>query len=154
MKKSIVGSLLLLVATVSFGQTQPAICPKHIETPEYPALARQTRLMGEIAHSVTIDADGRVEHVTAVVGKDKPQPYPLLQNSAVENMQHWTFTKPPFVPYTEVIVYDYEDDLSLPPSGGPKRLPVITKVMFDLPDRVRILTNVPIIDTDKSKSRP
>jgi hypothetical protein len=56
LKKSIVVSLLLLVGTVSFGQSQPAICPKHIEKP----LARQTRLMGEIVLSVTIDADVRL----------------------------------------------------------------------------------------------
>jgi TonB family protein len=68
LKKRIVVSLLFLVATISFGQTQTAICPKHIETPEYPPLARQTRLMGEVVLSVTIDADGRVERVTAVVG--------------------------------------------------------------------------------------
>ena len=154
LKKSIVVSLLFLVATVSFGQTQPAICPKHIETPEYPPLARQTRLMGEIVLSVTIDADGRVEHVTTIAENHKRQPFPLLQNSAVENMQHWTFTKPPFAPYTEVIVYDYEDDPSLPPSGGSKGLPVVTKVAFDLPDRVRILMNGPIVNTVKSKSRP
>jgi outer membrane biosynthesis protein TonB len=53
-------SNLLLVATVSSAQTQPAICPRHIETPEYPPLARVTRLMGEVVLSVTIDADGMV----------------------------------------------------------------------------------------------
>ena len=151
MKKSIVVSLLLLVATASFGQSQPAICPKHIETPEYPLLARQTRLMGEIVLSVTIDAEGKVQHVSAKTEKPNQKAFQLLRNSAIENMQRWTFTKPPTAPYTEVIVYDYEDDPTLPPSGGPKALPVITRVVFDLPDRVRILTNVPIIDTNKSK---
>ena len=87
-------------------------------------------------------------------GKPDHRVYQLLQDSAIENMQHWTFTKPSTAPYTEVFVYDYEDDLSLPPSGGPKRLPVITKVLFDLPDRARILTNVPIIDTNGSGSQP
>jgi len=115
LKKSIVVSLLLLVATVSFAQTQPAICPRHIETPEYPPLARVTRLMGEVVLSVTIDADGKVQHVTATAEKQKQQ---LLQNSAIDNMQHWTFTKPPFAPYTQLIVYDYQDDPMLPPSGG------------------------------------
>ena len=152
LKKKIVVSLLLLIGTMSFGQTQPAICPKHIETPQYPRLARQTRMLGEIALSVTIDADGRVENVKALSGGGKPKPSQFLQNAAVENMQHWTFTKPPFAPYTETIIYDYEDDPSLPPSGGPKNLPVLTRVMIDLPDRVSILTNVPIINTDESKS--
>ena len=78
----------------------------------------------------------------------------LLQDSAIENVQHWTFVKPPTAPYTEVVVYDYEADPSLPPSGGAKRMSVITKVLFDLPDHVRILTNVPINDANKSKFQP
>ena len=151
MKKSIVTSLFFLVTTISVGQTQPAICPKHIETPEYPPLARQTRMLGEIALSVTIDADGRVESVKVLLPDGKQKPYQFLQNAAIENMQRWTFTKPPFAPYTEVIVYDYGDDPSLPPSGGPKNLPVLTRVLVDLPDRVSILTNIPIINTDESK---
>lgn len=152
MRKRTVASLLLVVATTCFAQTQPAICPKHIETPEYPLLARQTRQMGEVVLLVTIDADGKIQHVMAILDKPNQQVYPLLQNAAVENMQHWTFAKPPFAPYTEVVVYDYEDDSSLPPSGGPKALPIITRVVFDLPDHVRILTNVPMMETDKSKS--
>jgi TonB family protein len=121
---------------------------KHIETPEYPPLARVTRQMGEIVLLVTIDADGKVQRVAAILDKPNQQVYPLLQNAAVDNMQHWTFTKPPFAPYIECCLR-YEDDPSLPPSGGSKNIPVITSVMFDIPDRVRILTNVPIIDTNK-----
>ena len=84
MKKSIVSSLFFLVTTISVGQTQPAICPKHIETPEYPPLARQTRMLGEIALSVTIDADGRVENVKVLLPDGKRKPYQFLQNAAVE----------------------------------------------------------------------
>lgn len=138
--------LYYLCATACLGQTEPAICPKHIETPEFPLLARQTRLRGEVTLSVTIDAEGKVQRVAAMPAKpNEKHAYQLLQDSAIENVRHWTFVKPPKAPYTEVIVYDYEDDPSLPPSG------VTTKVLFDLPDHVRILTNVPIIDTNKSQ---
>jgi TonB family protein len=147
-------SLLYYLCATACRQTRPAICPKHIETPEYPLLARQTRQMGEVTLSVTIDAEGKVQHVVVMPVKPNQRAYQLLQDSAIENVQHWTFVKPPTAPYTEVIVYDYEDDPSLPPSGGAKRTPVITKVLFDLPDHVRILTNVPIIDANKSKIQP
>jgi hypothetical protein len=69
-------------------------------------------------------------------------------------MQHWTFSKPPKAPCTDAIVHDYEDDPSLPPSGGPKGLPVLTKVVLDLPDHVGISMNAPIINPSESKERP
>jgi TonB family protein len=146
--------LLCMFAVRGSGQTQPPICPKHIESPTYPPLARQTRLMGEVILSVTVDAEGKVQGVMTLPGSANRQAPKLLRDSAVENMQHWTFSKPPAAPYTEVIVYDYEDDPSLPPSGGPKGLPVLTKVVFDLPDHVRISMNEPIIESGESKERP
>jgi TonB family protein len=150
-KKSVFGCLLFFNAAACFGQIQDGLCPKHIETPQYPALERQVHVTGKITLTVTVDADGKVEHVEAVA--DNPvQRHPLLQNSAAENMQHWTFAKPSFAPYTQVIVYDYEYDLTLPPSGGPSSLPSITKVTFDLPARVNILTNGEIIEPAKAKT--
>jgi TonB family protein len=151
LKKWIGISLFHMCAVSCFGQTQPAICPKHIEAPAYPQLARQTHLTGGVTLSVTIDADGKVQHIATIAGKTSQHAHRVLQDSAVENMQHWTFNKPPSSPYTEVIVYDYEIDPTLPASGGPQRLPVTINVVFDLPDRVRILTNGDTIDPNKSQ---
>jgi hypothetical protein len=87
--------------------------------------------------------NGKVTHVEAVAANPVQRTLPLLQNSAAENMQHWTFAKPSLAPYTQVIVYDYdyeyEYDSTLPPSGRPSSLRSTTKVTFDLPDRVNIL---------------
>lgn len=143
--------LFLIFVVPCLGQTQHAVCPTHIESPTYPPLARQALLTGEVVLSVTVDADGKVQHVTVLPGDTKRQAHKLLRDSAVENMQNWAFSKPPTAPYTEVIVYDYETDPSLPPSGGPKRLPVLIKVIFDLPGRVRISMNEPFIETNESK---
>ena len=129
------------MAAACFGQIQEGLCPKHIETPQYPTLARQAHVTGKITLTVTADADGKVKHVEAVTDNPVQRAQPLLQNSAVENMQHWTFAKPSFAPYTQVIVFDYEYDSTLPPSGGPSSLASITKVTIDLPDRVNILIN-------------
>jgi len=96
----------------------------------------------------------KVQHVVVLPGNENRQTPKLLTDSAVANIQHWTFSKPPMAPYIEVIVYDYEDDPSLPPSGGPKRLPALTKVVFDLPDHVRISMNTPIVEPGESKERP
>lgn len=140
------------MAAACFGQIQEGLCPKHIETPQYPTLARQAHVTGKITLTVTADADGKVKHVEAVTDNPVQRAQPLLQNSAVENMQHWTFAKPSFAPYTQVIVFDYEYDSTLPPSGGPSSLPSITKVTIDLPDRVNILINGEIIEPAKKKT--
>jgi TonB family protein len=125
------GCLLFFMAAAFFGQNQGELCPMHIESPQYPTLARQTHITGEISLAVTIDADGKVKHVEATTNNPILRAHPLLQDSAVENMQHWTFAKPPFAPYTQAFVFDYEFDPTLPPSGGPSSLPSITKVTID-----------------------
>ena len=134
MKKLTFGCLFFCLATVCFGQNQDALCPRHIETPTYPAIARAVRVSGKITLTVTIDADGTVKHVEAT--PDNPD-FDALQKSAIENMKHWTFAKPQSAPYTQVIVYDYEIDPAPPVAGATP----ITKVTFDLPDRVTIWAN-------------
>jgi TonB family protein len=143
MRGTALGFLLLCGAGLCFGQEQQALCPRHIEVPTFPPIARAAHVTGKITLTLTIDADGNVRNVEATADNPVMQAHPLLQKFAVENMQHWTFAKPPSVPYTETIVYDYEFDPSLPADGGANP---ITKVTFDLPNRVTILTNLSIID--------
>jgi hypothetical protein len=147
-KKSVFACLLFFIGPACFSQFQQSLCPKHIETPQYPMLARQTLITGKISLTVTVDANGGVKNVEATT--DNPArrgAQQLLLQSSVENMQHWTFAKPSSAPYTQVIVYDYEIDRTLPPSGGPTSLPLITKVVVDLPDRVKILMNERFVET-------
>ena len=151
MKKLAFGCLMLCMAAACFGQDRAAPCPRHIEAPGYPPAARAAHVTGKITLAVTIDADGNVVHVGATAEDPRQQAHPLLQKFAVENMQHWTFAKPASAPYTEVIVYDYEFDPALTPSGGKSFLPAITKTTFDLPDHVTIATNLMFIDTQNSR---
>ena len=149
MKRKTAAWLLWLVPASCLSQIQPGLCPKHIETPEFPALARQTRIFGKVTLTVTIDADGNVQRVDVDNTGEKVSG--LLQNSAVENMKRWKFSKSPPAPYMQRIVYDYEPDASLPPSGGPKASPKVTRVIIDLPGRVNIFMNDPMIDTSNQK---
>jgi hypothetical protein len=142
---ALIGLLIWLTAGCSANTRQP-LCPKHIETPDYPPLARTAHVAGKITLAISIDADGRVENVEATSDNPVERAHPLLRKYAIENMQHWTFAKPSSAPYIQTIVYDYEFDDSLPPEGGASSLPAITKVNFDLPDHVAILTNLRIID--------
>jgi TonB family protein len=149
MKRKLVGAFLsLFLAGVCFGQTQEVLCPRHIETPSYPPLARTAHITGEVILAVTIGSDGNV--TDAKVTTDTKSNAVLLPG-AIDNIRHWTFAKPPTAPYTQTIVYDFEFDGSLPGDDGHHP---ITKVTFDLPDRVTISANLRFIDADgASKSK-
>ena len=67
---------------------------------------------------MTIDASGNVQRVDVDNTGEKVSG--LLQNSAVENMKRWKFSKPPTAPNMQLIV---------------------------LPGRVNIFMNDPMIDT-------
>jgi TonB family protein len=150
-RKIALGFLLFCMSEAGFGQTQGALCPRHIETPVYPQIAHTAHVTGKITLTVTIDADGKVKQVEAAGGNSAEQKHPILRKYAVENMQHWTFVKPPSAPYTFVFLYDFEFDESLPPEGGPHSSPSITKVNIDLPDRVTILTNLSFVETSRAR---
>ncbi len=58
---------------------------KRVE-PEYPAMARQVRLSGQVQVDVLIDVNGAVEKCTVLKGNV------LLSNSAVSALKKWKFT--------------------------------------------------------------
>jgi TonB family protein len=149
-KNAALGFVLFCLCEAGFGQTQGALCPRHIETPEYPQVARIAHVTGKITLTVTIDAEGNVKQAEAAGGKSAEQKHPMLGKYAVENMRHWTFVKPRSAPYTFVFVYDFEFDESLPAAGGPHSLPSITKVNIDLPDRVTILSNLSFVEPSRA----
>jgi TonB family protein len=153
-KQIALGCLLLFSPAACFGQGAEALCPRHIEAPDYPPIARAAHVMGKIMLTVTIDSEGKVENVDAIAEDPHERAHPILQPYAIENMRRWTFAKPPAAPYVETIVYDYELDEDLPAEGGPSKLPAITKVNFDLPDHVTVLTNVQMIETLSSGTHP
>lgn len=130
-----------------FGQT---VCPKHIETPIYPAVAAVARVQGRIVLHVTLDAEGKVTKVE--IAQDVAHStQPILQESAIESMRRWTFEKPAAAPVTQAIIYEYKMDSSLPPISdhqGP-----ITKVLIDLPDHVTILHNESVADPAQSRKK-
>jgi TonB family protein len=141
--KAAISVCVLCLAGVCGAQTQPALCPRHIETPVYPQIARMAQLSGKILLAVTIDADGKVQDARVASSETSETFVKLVGSSAINNVRHWTFAKPPTAPYTETLVYDYQIDRRT--SGGG------TTVSFDLPERVTILSDLPILSTTQSK---
>ncbi|MGA8011755.1 MAG: energy transducer TonB, partial [Candidatus Acidiferrales bacterium] len=84
-------------------------------------------MSGEVAINVTIDADGKVVRTEVVSGN------PLLWKASTDNIQKWTFSKPPHGPLTQTMFYVYKLD------GISKDNAALAKVSFDLPDHVNIV---------------
>ena len=148
MKWKTCGALFLYLTVSCFGQT---VGPKHMETPTYPPPAAAARVQGRIVLNVTLDAEGKVTKVE-IPEEVAHSTQPILQDSAIDSMKHWTFEKPPSAPVTQVIIYEYKMDPSLPPMSdhqGP-----ITKVLIDLPNQVTILHNEAVADPAQSKKKP
>jgi TonB family protein len=142
MRAITLGCLLLTTTPICFGQAQEALCPKHIETPVYPQIARTAHITGKVVLKLTIDSDGKV---TDAETTNDDKWVPLLKRSTMDNIRRWTFAKPPSAPYTDTIVYDYELDATLKDYE--------TKVVYDLPDRVSIFAGVATIQPSISKSK-
>ena len=135
------GFFWLCLASGCFGQAQAALCPSHIEAPSYPLIAKVAHITGKVILTLTLDADGKVVDVKAADEDEKGAG--LLKWGAIDNIRRWAFSKPPSSPYTQTIVYDFELDAFLPGDDGNHP---ITKISFDLPDRVTIAANARIVD--------
>ncbi len=145
-KRRVSGGLVLWLTASCFGQS---VCPKHIETPTYPVAAQAARVEGKVTLRVTLDAEGNVTN--AEVADDLAhQANPTLREAAINNMMHWTFEKPTSAPVTQLMVYQYRFDGSLPLNDHQNP---ITKVNIDLPDHVTILANETTWNPSQSKKK-
>jgi TonB family protein len=148
-KTVVLGLFLLLTVKSCPAQGAEALCPKHIETPRFPSLARQARITGKVKVTLTINADGNVEDAKAISEAPMMGAHLLLEQSAIQDVQKWTFSKPTQAPFTQIIVFDYQLDETLPLTY---ESPII-KVVFDLPDHVKIVSNLPPVNPTKSDQK-
>jgi len=141
-KTFLCGLIWLFAPCTGFGQTaQESLCPKHIETPAYPLIARVAHVSGKVILAVTVDANGNVSDAKVTNEGDKGVKF--LELNATANVRLWTFAIPPSAPFRDTIVYDFEIDDSLPGDDGNHP---ITKVTYDLPGRVLISANATFTD--------
>jgi hypothetical protein len=132
------GCLPFLLALSCVSQAQQPLCPKHIETPTYSAIAKLAHVSGRVELALTIDADGKVSDVK--VTNEDERFVKLLGIGAIANIRLWTFAKPQSAPYNANITYDFQLDDKLP-LAGVNNYPDVTYVTYDLPDRVTIRAN-------------
>jgi TonB family protein len=124
--------LILLLLTAIPDATQPSLV--HLETVEYPRLAWQARIVGEVNVEVHIAADGSVSSASASSGHE------LLQRAACENVKKWIFL--PGREFNLEIIYDFR--LEKPESTSQRA----TKMVLDLrARRVIVICNLPALNT-------
>lgn len=86
MRTILAGCLLVWLSGSSFGQEEKPLCPRHIETPGYPQIARVAHVEGILTLAVTIDADGNVTDAE-VTNDDKRAGVALLKRFAILNVE-------------------------------------------------------------------
>ena len=125
--------LTLLLLFAAFPKTiQPSLL--HFESPEYPRLAWQARIEGDVTVTAHIAIDGKVSSASASSGHE------LLQKEALQNIKKWVF------------VADHESDLEIiyqfKLEKPESRSQHVTKVVIDLlTHRVIVSCNLPQLNT-------
>jgi TonB family protein len=100
--------------------------PIHLESLDYPKIARATRISGEVVLRLKVSAAGTVESVERVSG---PR---ILAEEAERNAEKWVFTSGK----AGLVHVTYEFQLRNPPTEKE----VIPTVIFDLPDHVLVVS--------------
>ncbi len=123
--------LITSVAAFLFLQGNPSRFPTHVESLEYPVLARAARIEGEVKLTVRIAPNGKVVSAVALSG------HALLGREAEANARKWVFT----TGEEEVLYIFYDFRLEKPELRSP-----CTKVVFDLPGKVSVISNFQAAD--------
>jgi TonB family protein len=122
--------LLLLMAVPDANQ----LSLLHFESVEYPHLAWQARIEGDVKVAAHVALDGKVSSVSASSG------HQLLQQAALENIKKWIFV----TNHESDLEIIYQFKLEKPESSSQHA----TKVVIDLPThRVIVICNLPQLNT-------
>jgi hypothetical protein len=113
----------------------------HLESPDYPDLARQAQLEGDVQVNLEIASDGRVVAATATTGPA------ILRREAEGNVRRWVFggiepTQKTTVAHVVVFEFRLEKE----------RVAYVPKprVVFDLASKVRIETKRTVVNIAKA----
>lgn len=127
--KKLVAILVLFFVTFAVGdEASPELGITKFVSPDYPVIARQAQVSGDVHLTIRIATEGVVESASKVSGPE------ILADYAQKNVQTWRFTRQSATREVEV-VYSYR--LREPKVYGN----VVPSVSLDSPTRVVIVTN-------------
>jgi TonB family protein len=123
-----VALLLALLGFQTAAQEPPSEpCVMHVESLHYPALARNTRIQGEVKVSAMVDETGTVILPAVSSG------HPLFNEVVLDNIRKWKFQP---TPHSFTIEVTYEFVLNGEVESCPPE-----EIVFDLPHHVKIVTS-------------
>jgi TonB family protein len=134
-KGLLVRTVLLLVTAAALGQRAPEPRLRSAGLPQYPALARQAQIQGEVKVEFVLSSDGEPISVVAVSG------HPLLKPAAEQNVKTWRFELPKDLYRTEW-KYDTIFNFKISDDKQPYEDPKLT-VTLDSYHYVEVTTNPP-----------
>lgn len=132
----LIALLFLAVSPQAPPQTPPRF-PVHVESLQYPQLARMARIQGDVVAVALVGTDG---HVVGV--PNAPTGHPLLAKAAEENIKTWRFQQG--VEEEVKVTYHFKID----EKPGPSYSPGTCK--FDLPDSVTVTVPTPQVNPSYS----
>lgn len=115
-------------------------CAVHVEAMQYPQMARLARIQGEVLVEATVADDGRVMAARARSG------HGILADAAEQNLRKWVFSQGTSRNLEVIFVFRLEKpELEYSPPS---------RVVFDLPNKVSVTSNLPAPPLRPSSSRP
>lgn len=124
MLESILTATILLLSI-----TAHPVAVLSLESVGYPAAARDAQIQGKVEIEIKISTSGEVVSARSLSG------HPLLRQVCEENVKRWKFSSDA----EQSLVVDYEFSLEEPRTSYRSD----SKNYFDLPSRVRVVTNLP-----------
>jgi hypothetical protein len=125
--------LLFLVSLISANGRVPSdstLGIRRLVAPDYPTVARQAQVVGDVHLLARVKDDGRVESSEVLSGP------PVLASHAQKNVLTWQFTKQPDFQKVEII---YRYRLQEPKVHGQ----VVPSVELESPTEIVIASNLP-----------
>jgi hypothetical protein len=121
-------SILILLQPIGFfGEGSVPVCVKHIESPQYPLMARLAQISGDVVVKVSITPEGTVAEADGISGPS------LLRDYAAQNLKKWVFDRG----QERVLEIQFKFKLQNPPTNYAPP-PVVT---LDLPNHVEIISS-------------
>ena len=131
--------LALAIVTSSMVRAEERVCAVHIESPNYPDVARQAQIEGVVRVKLSVDESG--------VGRSATAEGPvLLSEEAKRNALTWTFARGS-AREIEIVYYFRlaKPKLAYRP---------VPDIRFDLPGRVTITSHAPLPIRDDEMIKP
>lgn len=129
---------LLLLCMMSPRSARGQWLVQRLVAADYPPLAQQARIQGKVELACDISNSGQVLTCKAVTG------HPLLVSFAIENLKKWTFRRIADSESSgDQVQLDYEFVLT---SGTPTRGRPKVEFSFELPNHVRVASEIPCAD--------